>query len=127
MQISNGVRWFAKGSLMLLAIWWGSSYLIHRTLHSPTQPPRAVKSEGEEHPANEAKFQTLLDSGNQAFRNGQYSDALDFFLVAEQSGERLTGQQYESLKKSRLQLAQTYEAGNGPWRKQRIRRIFPRI
>jgi hypothetical protein len=111
MQVSKGVRWFAKGSLMLLAILWGSSYLIHRALYSPPQTRQVVKSEEEEHPANEAKFQSLLDSGNLAFRNGQYSDALDFFLQAEQSGERLTGQQYESLKKSRLQLAQTYEAG----------------
>ena len=102
MQISKGVRWLAKGSMMVLAIWWGSSYLINRGLHLPARPPEASKpQEGEEHPANEAKFRALVDSGNQAYRNGQYSDALDYFHQAEQSGVSVVishdGEQLESL------------------------------
>jgi tetratricopeptide (TPR) repeat protein len=120
MPISRGVRWFAKGSLMVLAIWWGSSYLINRALHPPATPPEASKPAIEEHPTNEAKFQSLLDSGNQAFRNGQYQDALDRFLEAEQSGERLTDEQYQALKNSRLQLAQTYENGGDNLAAQRV-------
>ena len=109
---------------MVLAIWWGSSYLINRALHPTAKPPEVWKTQSEEHPANEAKFRSLLDSGNQAFRNGQYSDALDFFLLAEQSGERLTDEQYESLKKSRLQLAQTYESGGDTAAAQRVYRVL---
>ena len=125
MQISKGVRWLAKGSMMVLAIWWGSSYLINRGLHLPARPPEASKpQEGEEHPANEAKFRALVDSGNQAYRNGQYSDALDYFQQAEQSGERLTGEQYESLKNSRLQLAQTYENGGDSAAAQRLYHVL---
>jgi uncharacterized protein YdcH (DUF465 family) len=120
MQISKGVLWFAKGSLMVLAIWWGSSYLINRVLHPPPKPLEAARPQIEEHPANEARFGSLLDTGNQALRNGQYGDALDLFLQAEQSGERLTDEQYESLKKSRLQLAQTYENGGDNAAAQRV-------
>lgn len=124
MEISKGVRWFAKGSLMVLAIWWGSSYLINRALHPPATPPEASQPAIEEHPANEAKFQSLLDSGNQSFRNGQYQDALDRFLEAEQSGERLTDEQYQALKNSRLQLVQTYENGGDGVATQRVYRAL---
>jgi tetratricopeptide (TPR) repeat protein len=124
MQISKGVRWFAKGSLMLLAIWWGSSYLINRALHPPAQPPQASKPQSEEHPANEARFRSLFDAGGQAFRDGRYPDALDSFLDAEQTAERLTDEQYESLKKSRLQLAQTYEAGGDNAAAQRVYHVL---
>jgi uncharacterized protein YdcH (DUF465 family) len=120
MQISKGVRWFAKGSLMLLAIWWGSSCLISRALHPPAQPTGVRKPQSKGHPANEARFRSLLESGNQVFRNGQSSDALDFFLQAEQSGERLTDEQYEFLKKSRLQLAQSYDVGGDNAAAQRV-------
>ncbi len=107
MQLSKGTRWFVRGSLMALAIYLGSSYLINRAL-SPS-PKSVGGSKSAPAPANEAKFRSLLKAGDKAFESGQYSDALARFLEAEHSGEVLTDEQYEALKKTRLQIAQIYE------------------
>lgn len=103
MQLSKGTHWFVHGSLMALAIYLGSSFLIDRAL----SPPKSAKSAPA--PANEAKFRSLLKAGDKALKSGQYSDALARFLEAEHSGGVLTDGQYEVLKKARLQIAQIYE------------------
>jgi hypothetical protein len=107
-QISKGVRWFVHGSLIVLAIWLGSTYLIERAM-SPTRGQTGSKSEPIGPPANDAKFRALFDSGNKALRDGQYGDALASFTEAEHSAERLSDDQYDALKKSRQQIAQLYE------------------
>jgi len=112
MQLSTPVRWFVHGSLAILAIWLGSTYLIrYGTTPSPT-PKQTENGPGKFQPVNEARFRSLLDAGNKAINDGQYSDALSSFLEAERSGDRLSDQQYESLKKARLQVAQLYEAAD---------------
>jgi len=109
MPVSKGVRWFAQGSLMALAVYLGSTYLIEHATSAPTILPTDAKSEAAHPAANEARFRSLYDAGNQALRDGLNSTALDKLLEAERSADQLTDDQYESLKKSRLQIAQLYE------------------
>jgi tetratricopeptide (TPR) repeat protein len=111
MQISKGWQWVVRAVLLLLIIALGSYYLIRLALNSPPKPQTASTTESKEPPANEAAFRSALEAGNQALRDGRYTDALDRFLEAERSGERLSDEQYEALKNSRLQLARIYEAG----------------
>lgn len=108
MQLSTPVRWFVHGSLALLAIWLGSSYLIKYGT-TPPSPSKKTEATPKFQPVNEAKFRSLLDAGNKAISNGQYSDALSSFLEAERAGDHLSNEQYDSLKTARLQLAQLYE------------------
>ncbi len=89
---------------MAVAIYLGSTYLINFALSRSSAQQKASGH------ADEAKFRSLLKSGNQAIRNGRYSDALASFLAAERSADQLSDDQYESLKKSRLQIAQIYES-----------------
>jgi hypothetical protein len=109
MPVSKGVRWFAHGSLMALAIYLGSVYLIEHATSAPTIPREDAKSEAAHPAANEARFRSLYDAGTQALRDGLNSTALDKFLEAERSADQLTDDQYTSLKTSRLQIAQLYE------------------
>lgn len=108
MQLSTPVRWFVHGSLALLAIWLGSSYLIKYGT-TPPSPSKKTETATKFQPVNEAKFRSLLDAGNKAISDGQYADALSSFLEAERSGDRLSDEQYDSLKTARLQVAQLYE------------------
>jgi len=110
MQISKGWQRVVRAVLWLLIIVLGSNYLIRLVLNSPPKPQTASTTETKEPPANEAAFRSALEAGNQALRDGRYTDALDRFLEAERSGERLSDEQYEALKNSRLQLARIYEA-----------------
>jgi hypothetical protein len=123
MPVSKGVRWLAHGSLMALAIYLGSTYLIHYVVSKPSHPKETAARQVVKHPvANDARFRALFDDGIQAFRNGVYADALASYLEAERSTDQLTDDQYEALKKSRLQIAQIYEtsgdnsAANGVYR-----------
>jgi hypothetical protein len=123
MPVSKGVRWFAHGSLMALAIYLGSTYLINSVVSKSAHPQETAASQVVKHPpANDARFRALFDAGNQAFRNGIYADALASYLEAERSTDQLTDDQYEALKKSRSQIAQIYEtsgdnsAANGVYR-----------
>jgi tetratricopeptide (TPR) repeat protein len=111
MQISKGWQWVVRAVLLLLIIALGSNYLIRFVLNSPPKQQTASTTESKEPPANEAAFRSALEAGNQALRDGRYTDALDRFLEAERSGEQLSDEQYEALKNSRLQLARIYEAG----------------
>ena len=81
MQLSKGTRLFVHGSLMALAVYLGSSFLIDRAL----SPPKSAKSAPA--PANEAKFRSRLKAGDKALKSGQYSDALARFLDAEHSAK----------------------------------------
>ncbi len=110
MQMSKGVRWFVHGSLVALAIYLGSTYLINYGVSRPSHPQEAGARQVKHPAANDARFRSLFEAGNQAFRDGQYPEALASFLEAERSADQLSDEQYESLKKSRLQLAQTYES-----------------
>jgi tetratricopeptide (TPR) repeat protein len=111
MPVSKGVQWFAKGSLMALAICLGSTYLINYVVSKPHRLQSTAISEiVKRPPANDARFRNLFDAGNQAFRNGIYSDALAHYLEAERSTDQLTDDQYEALKEARLQIAQVYES-----------------
>jgi hypothetical protein len=109
MHISKSVRWFAQGSLMLLAIYLGSKYLIQSALAPPSISQKNEVIDPALQAANNTRFRSLFDAGNQALRDGKYSSALDSFLEAERSADQLTDEQYESLKKSRVQIAETYE------------------
>ncbi|SPF46468.1 hypothetical protein SBA1_650017 [Candidatus Sulfotelmatobacter kueseliae] len=124
MQISKGWQWVVRAVLLLLIIALGSHYLIRLALNSPPKPQTASTTESKEPPANEAAFRSALEAGNQALRDGQYTDALDRFLEAEQSGERLSDEQYEALKNSRLQLAGIYEAGGDDSAAQRVYHVL---
>ncbi len=105
MQLSKGTRWFVRGTLMALAIYYGSTYLIHRGL---TVTPKSA-AESKPSRADKAKFRAAMEAGGKAFQAGQYTDALGQYLQAEHAGEVLSDEQNESLKKARLQIAQTYE------------------
>jgi len=111
MQVSKSVQLIVRGVLLLLIIVLGANYLVQRALAPQPATPKSASIEPEQPAANEAAFRSALDAGNQAFRDGRYSDALDRFQEAEHSGAQLTDEQYESLKKSRLQLAKIYEDG----------------
>lgn len=112
MAISKTVKWFARGSLMALAIYLGSSYVI-KSLTSPAAGTPAA--DGHLFRANERRFRSLLKDGEKALASGQYKAAADSFVEAERSADRLTDEQYEALKKSRLQLAESYQkAGAEP-------------
>lgn len=111
MTISKGTMWFAKGSLMAIAIYLGSTALIHYALS-----PRLPVKESIEHkrikepPANEARFKASFAAGKQALSEGRYAPALDSFLEAERSVDQLTDDQYNALKQARLQITQAYES-----------------
>ncbi len=111
MGISKGTRWFAKGSLMALAIYLGSTYLIHYALLPPSlakEPaaPKPIKQPA----ANDARFRSAFEAGKQALSDDRYVSALDNFLEAERSVDQLTDDQYNSLKAARLQVAQVFES-----------------
>lgn len=111
MAISKGTMWFAKVSLMVLAIYLGSTYLIRYALAPPsvakeTAAPKTIKQP----PANQARFQASFEAGKQALSDGRYATALDNFLEAERSTDQLTDDQYNALKQVRLQIAQVYES-----------------
>jgi tetratricopeptide (TPR) repeat protein len=106
MHISNRVRWFARGSLMALAIYLGSTYLIRYAVSPPSSAENKSKLR------DNAEFRSLFKAGDKALRKGQYSEALGDFLGAERSTEQLTDDQYDSLKRSRLQIAQAYESAS---------------
>jgi hypothetical protein len=116
MEISRRTRWFAKGTLIVLAIYLGSTYLIRYALAPPSVPkesagPKKVKQP----PADEARFRSLLQGGKRALGDGLYPAALDHFLEAERSADPLTDDQYYALKAARLQIAQAYEtSGDNP-------------
>jgi tetratricopeptide (TPR) repeat protein len=124
MQISKGWQWVMRAVLLLLIIVLGSNYLIRLVLNSPPKQPTASTTESKEPPANEAAFRSALEAGNLALRDGRYSDALNRFLEAEQSGERLSDKQYEALENSRLQLARIYEAGGDNSAAQRVYHVL---
>ena len=109
MRISKGVRWFAHGSLMVLAIYLGSTYLIKSVTSVPSNPQQAPAKQGNHPAANDARFRSMFDAGNKALHDGVYGTALDNFLEAERSVDQLTDEQYELLKKSRLQIARSYD------------------
>ena len=111
MAISKGTSWFAKVSLMVLAIYLGSTYLIRYALAPPSvakesAAPRKIKQP----PANEARFRASFEAGKQALSDGRYATALDNFLEGERSTDQLTDDQYNALKQARLQIAQVYES-----------------
>src|SRR5580704_6885058 len=111
MEISKGTRWFAKGSLMVLAIYLGSTSLIRYALapHSVAKESAAPKKITQP-PADEARFRASFEAGKQALSEGRYVSALDNFLEAERSADQLTDDQYDALKEARLQIAQVYES-----------------
>jgi len=111
MAISNGTKWFAKGSLMVLAIYLGSTYLIRYAVSPPSiakesAAPKKIKQP----PENEARFRASFAGGKQALSDGSYATALDNFLEAERSTDQLTDDQYNALKEARLQIAQLCES-----------------
>jgi tetratricopeptide (TPR) repeat protein len=110
MAISKGTKWFAKGSLMAIAVYLGSTYLIHYAL-SPSLPVKesSASKKTKEPPANEARFKASFEAGKQALSEGRYAAALDSFLEAERSVDELTYDQYNALKQARLQIAEAYE------------------
>lgn len=109
MAISRGVQWFARGTLAVLAIYLGSTYLIHYYVDRPVSKQPTLHTI-KHTPIQDEQFQSLLQSGKQAFQNGVYTDALDKFSQAQRSVMELTDDQYDSLRASRLQVAQAYEA-----------------
>jgi tetratricopeptide (TPR) repeat protein len=111
MTISKGTMWFAKGSLMAIAIYLGSTFLIQYAL-SPPVPAQgsAAPKKFKEPPANEARFKASFEAGKQALSEGRYATALDSFLEAERSVDQLTDDQYNALKQARLKIARVYES-----------------
>lgn len=104
--------WLLRGFLLLVVIGLGSNYLIRFFLtYSPTAQAKPQEI-SKEKPANDAAFRSALEAGNQAIRNGQYTDAMDRFVDTEHSGPQLTDEQYDALRAARLQLAQIYEAAS---------------
>lgn len=129
MAISKATLWFAKGSLMAIAIYLGSTVLIHYSLLPPSQSKQGgARKEGEvpekikQSPEDAARFQSSFETGNKALSDGLYATALDNFLEAERSASPLTDEQYNALKGVRLHIAQAYEslgdtsAANGVYR-----------
>jgi len=112
MPISKGVRWFAHGTLAGLAIYLGSTYLTHYYLDRPVAEQPAAVHQVKHAPGQDEQFRSLLGSGKKAFRNGQYTDALDKFSQAQRSIIELAGEQYDLLRASRLQVAQAYEGAH---------------
>jgi tetratricopeptide (TPR) repeat protein len=111
MEISKGTRWFAKGSLMVLAIYLGSTSLIRYALAPPSVAKEsAAPKKITQPPADEARFRASFEAGKQALSEGRYVSALDNFLEAERSADQLTDDQYDALKEARLQIAQVYES-----------------
>jgi len=111
MAISKGTRWFAKGSLMVLAIYLGSTYLIHYALSPPSPAKERAAAKPIKQPAaNDARFRSSFEAGKQASSDGRYVSALDNFLEAERSADQLTDDQYNALKEARLQIALVYES-----------------
>ena len=107
---------------MALAIYLGSTYLINRAVSPRVEQTK--KSRVNQPPANEAKFRSLLKAGNQAASNGQYDDALARYLEAETSADLLTDEQYDSLKKSRLRIAQGYESSGNASEDENVYRVL---
>ncbi len=114
MAISKGTRWFAQGSLMVLAIYLGSTYLIHYALSPPSLAKESTAPKKIKQPAaNDARFRSSFEAGKQALSDGRYVSALDNFLEAERSADQLTDDQYNALKQARLQIAQVYRVLRG--------------
>ncbi len=105
MHLSKSTRWFVRLTLMAIAVYYGSTYLVHRALMvSPTK----AESKPQLPTADESKFRSALDAGGKAFQAGQYTDALDRYLQAEHASQVLSDKQNEALKNARLQIAQIY-------------------
>jgi len=119
MPISKGVNCFARVSLMVLAIYLGSTYLI-KALTSPA--PGVKTADGSR--ANERRFRSLLNDGSKATRDGQYKAASDSFVEAERSTDRFTDEQYDALKKARLQLAEAYNSTGGEMEAENVYRAL---
>jgi hypothetical protein len=109
--ISKGTRWFAKGSLMVLAIYLGSTYLIRYALSPSSLAKESAAAEPIKQPAaNDARFRSSFEAGKQALSDGRYGSALNNFLEAERSADQLTDDQYNALKEARLEIAKVYES-----------------
>lgn len=112
MQISASVEKPIRWLLLLIIVCLGSNYLIRYWTRLP-KPEPGQKAEIKTGPApNEAQFHGEMDAGSQAFRSGDYSDALGHYLSAEQTAEVLTSEQYDFLKNARLQIAGIFEQGS---------------
>ena len=94
---------------MAVAIYLGSTYLIHSAL-TPAQPEETTKFERESERANSDRFCSLLKEGKKALGNRQFSMAADSFHEAERSVDRLSEAQYESLRQAYLQLIEAYKS-----------------
>ena len=94
---------------MALAIYLGSTYLINYVVSKPSPPQRTAMGQMVKHPpANDARFRALFNAGNQAFRNGMYSDALANYLEA---GDRRTNSptiNMEALKENAAERSHGY-------------------
>ena len=71
---------------MALAIYLGSTYLIHYALLPPSlakEPaaPKPIKQPA----ANDARFQSAFEAGKQALSDDRYVSALDNFLSRERN------------------------------------------
>ena len=113
MQVSSGVRWFARLSLMAVAVYLGASYVIHVGTTPSFQRQKSSKEVPLHQNGDAARFRMLLDSGNVDLRNGDSSAAMSAFQAAEKAIAPLDDEQYDLLKQSRLLLAHRYESSGG--------------
>jgi hypothetical protein len=121
MSISRVLHGVVRGFLWLLIVGLASYYLIQLfVFHSPTsligrlitpaplQGPSHKKASAS--PGSEARFNSFLKGGEDAFHNGNYTDALSLYSQAERSSLPLNDSEYASLKEARLEIAKAYDA-----------------
>jgi tetratricopeptide (TPR) repeat protein len=119
------IRWVIRWCLFLVIICLATSILIQ---HYSRLPNANSAHKAEPVPAgpaaNETQFRAAMDAGDQAYRNGDYGDALGYYLTAEHTASHLTDEQYDRLKNSRLQIAHIFEQGGGASASQGLYRVL---
>ncbi len=103
-------HWLLRWFLFVVIICLGSSYVI-QYFTRPAGTNSAHKRVPTGPPANEARFHAAMNAGDEAFRAGEYNQALQHYLEAEHSAGTLTSEQYDQLKNARLQIVHIFEQG----------------
>lgn len=116
------VRWSLRWFLFLVIICLGSSYLIRYYTYVPANSTHQKLPAGPA--ANEAPFHAAMDAGDQAIQSGDYNRALQQYLGAEHTAGRLTDEQYDRLKDSRLKILHTFEQGTESYAAQKLYRVM---
>jgi len=113
MAMSEGTEKAIKLLLLVALTFTVSFAIISRWALPPSFQEANKKPLSKEEEEKQANFQSLIDAGAKAAKDGRYVEALESFRQAEQSTNLMTAEQYGSLRKARLEVASALEAGNG--------------